>query len=230
MQRFSLGLTGVLLAGSAIAADSGIIQSPAYKECIALASSNPAQALVKADGWLTVDNGIAAHHCRAMALYGLRRYAEAGDALNTLRAEIPQENISLRSFVTKQAVSAWIGANRADTALTILDAQLSEMTQSYGNNALSAKLTAELLLERAKINITYGKVKLATQDLDHAISLTPVNGELLLERAKAFELLGDIPLALADTEAALTLDPNNAAARAELTRLDAKSAPTAAPR
>ena len=91
-----------LLATSLLAqtaqAETGIVQSPAYKQCIGYANSNPAQALAKSDEWLTVDNGIAAHHCRAMALYGLKRYAEAGDALGgprTIRSQLVLSDIQL---------------------------------------------------------------------------------------------------------------------------------------
>jgi tetratricopeptide (TPR) repeat protein len=215
-------LITLLLAHTASATDSSIIKSPAYKECIGLASSNPGQALTKADSWLAVDRSISAHHCRAMALYGLKRYPEAGESLDAVRNLINKEDVELRSFVTKQSVTAWTNAGRMDAALGVLDAQLAEMHQSFGNNAAVAKQTSGLLLERARINLTYGKAKLATQDLDHAISLTPTNADLLIERARAFEMLGDVPLMRADIESALTLSPGNAKARAMLAKIDSK--------
>ncbi len=221
MKHLSIALSTLLLAHTATA-ESSMIQSPAYKECIALSSSSPAQALAKADEWLAIDTGVAAHHCRAMALYGLKRYPEAGDALNAVRMLIAKDDVELRSFVTKQAVTAWIGANRSDAALSVLDSQIADMNQSFGNNAITAKQMAGLLLERARINLTYGKAKLATQDLDHAISLTPTNADLLIERARAFEMLNDTPLMRMDIESALTLSPNNSKARAMLAKIDSK--------
>lgn len=223
MYRLSLCLLmTTLLAAPALAAEGGIIQSPAYKECIALSGTNPTQALAKADEWLAIDNGIAANHCRAMALYGLKRYADAADALTALRTMVPPSNLELRSFVGKQAVEAWISAGRADAALGVLDAQIADMDKATGNNAATAKLTSGLLLERARLNLTYGKAKLAAHDLDRAISLTPLNHNLLLERAAAFEMLGDYPLARADAEAVLTLKPGETKARELLTRIDGK--------
>jgi predicted Zn-dependent protease len=217
-----IGIATVLAIANVAVAQTGIIQSPAYKECIALSNSNPAQALIKADEWLAIDNGVAAHHCRAMALYGLKRYSEAGESLNALRMIIPEENVALRSFVAKQAASAWTNATRADAALSMLDTQIEEMNNARGNNAANAKLTADLLLERARLNITYGKAALAARDLDHAVSLTPLNVNVLIERAQTFELLGDPALARADAESALTLNPENPKARAVLARLDQK--------
>ena len=223
MKRYLPILPALLATHAAFAQGTppaDIIQSPAYKECIALSSTNPQKALAKADEWLTIDNGIAAYHCRAMALYGLKQFSEAGEALNGVRKIIPAENITLRSFVTKQAASAWLNAGRADAAFAILDTQIAEMGLSKGNNALVAKSTSGLLLERARLNSTYGKLALATKDLDQAVSLTPLNVDVLVERAHTFELLGDNALARSDAEAALTLNAENAKARALLARLD----------
>lgn len=219
MKRLLL-LTTCLLAAAPVFAGQGGMQSPAYAECSALATSNPPQALIKAEAWLKIDTGIAAQHCRAMALYGLRRFAEAGDALTAVREMAASNNIPLRSYVARQAARAYMGANRADQALTLLDTQIAEITGFRGDNAMAAKATAELLLERAHLNISYGKLEEATKDLDHAISLTPTNEELLLERASVFEKLGDIPLARNDLASVLTINSNNSAARAKLERLN----------
>ena len=98
MKRYLL-LTTCLLAASASFAQSAITPSPAYQECTALAATNPGQALVKADAWLKIDTSVAAQHCRAMALYGLRRFAEAGDGLAIVREGIAKENVRDRKSV-----------------------------------------------------------------------------------------------------------------------------------
>lgn len=223
LRHYTTALLSMALAMPA-AAQTDIIQSPAYTQCISLASSNPAQALAKADEWLTVDNSVAAYHCRAMALYGLQRFDEAANALQAVRSALPIEKVTLRNFVTKQASTAWKNANRADAALAILTTQLSDLESARGNNVLIARLSSELLIERANLNITYGKLRSATKDLDHAISLTPLNTDALIARATAFDLLGDTDLARADIEAALTLNPDHKAARALLAKLDQKPA------
>ncbi len=228
MKRILMISTAILLASTA-SAEMNFIQSPAYKECTELATSNPTAALAKAEEWLKIDNSIPAQHCRAMALYGLRRYAEAGEALSNVRTAIPNENLSMRTYVTHQAVRAWTSANRADAALATLTAQISDMGSVKGDNATAAKLTAELLLDRARLNTTYGKLTDAVQDLDRAVSLTPLNEEILFERATVFQQLGDLPLSRADTQYVLTLDPNNAKARALLRELDTKTPKPPAP-
>ena len=215
--------TALLLATPAMA-EVNFVQSPAYKECTALAASNPTAALAKAEEWLKIDNSIPALHCRAMALYGLRRYAEAGEALGAVRITIPNENLTMRAYVTRQAIQAFSNANRAEAALGILNAQISDMSSVRGDNVTAAKLTSELLLERARVHVTYGKLADAIRDLDRAVSLTPLNEDVLLERAGVFVQLGDIPLAISDTKSVLTLNAGNVKARALLRDLEAKPA------
>lgn len=226
MNRTLLLLT-CTLATSAAWAQATITQSPAYQECTALASTNPAQALVKAEAWLKIDSSIAAQHCHAMALYGLRRFGEAGDALSIVRDGIGTDNVALRSYIARQAARAWLNATLADKALALLSAQITELGTVRGDNAATAKLTSELLLDRARLNASYGKFDDATKDLDHAISLTPIDEEVLMERAGVFEKLGDLPLARSDAHVVLKLNANNAAAKTLLTRLGAIKPPAA---
>jgi len=220
-----LFLSSCLLSAGAVHAQAAGMQSPAYQECTTLATSNPTQALAKADAWLKIDSGIAAQHCRAMALFGLHRFAEAGDALATMREAIAPEVISLRSYVARQAAQAYLSANSADKALAMLSVQINEIGNVHNDNVNAAKQTSNLLLERSRINISFGKLEDATKDLDHAVSLTPVNEEVLLERAGVFEKLGDAPLARNDVDAVLTINPNNALAKTARKRLSAKTAP-----
>ena len=228
--KHTIAATIALLTATTAVAQTGIAPSPAYEECTGLATSDPAQALIKAEEWLKVEASIPAQHCRAMALFGLHRYTEAGEALNATRDSIEKSNISLRTYVTQQAVQAWINANRADAALATLSTQISDMSAVKSDNATAAKLSSSLMQERARIHLTYGKAREALTDLDHAVSLTPVNVELLLARATAFEQLGDAGLARADAQAVLTIQPTNIKAKTMVGRLDADAAaPSAEP-
>lgn len=188
-------------------------QSPAYKECTALATTNPVAAEQKAIEWLKIDDGIGPHHCRAMALYGQRRFAEAADELATVRSKIALENVAMRSYVARQASKAWLDAGRPDASIATLGDQINSMALIRGRNAEVSQLTADLLHERARLRITYGQLNEALQDLDHAVSLTPTDESVLLERAQAFAQLNDIPLARQDVTSVLKLDPTNSKAR-----------------
>lgn len=188
-------------------------QSPAYKECAALASSNPLAAEQKANEWLKVDDGIGPHHCRAMAFYGQRRFEEAAQELSFVRSRIAASNVVLRSYVTKQTAKAWMDAGRPDAAISSLGEQILDMSAVRGDNANVSQLTSELLHERAKLRITYGQPAEAVKDLDHAVSLTPTNEEVLLARATAFMQLNDSSLALQDVASVLKLNPANSKAQ-----------------
>ena len=222
-------LTISLFAAAPAYAQPAGMQSPAYQECTSLANTNPAQALAKAEAWLRIDNGIAAQHCRAMALYGLHRFSEAADALATVRNALGAGNISLHSYVTRQAVRAYINGSEADKALALLNAEIGELGNTRGDNATPAHLTADLLLDRARLHETYGKLDESAKDLDHAVSLTPVNQEILLERAGVFEKLGDVPLAKNDLDAVLTINSGNSQARTMRDRLNGTRAGIAIP-
>ncbi len=199
-----------LLASPAFAVP--FVQPPAYKECTTLAAKDPQAALAKADEWLRMDDGFAAHHCRAMALYGLRQFTEAAQALELVRGKILADNIALRTYVARQGAKAWSSAGRTDAAIALLDTQIQEMSVGKFDNATEAKLSAELLLDRARLRRTFGQVTAAVQDLDHAISLSPLNEAVLMERALAFEQLGDLALAKQDAQAVLRLEPTHAEA------------------
>ncbi len=200
----------------------GQLQSPAYLQCAKLANSDPEKALLKADEWLRIDDSISAHHCRAMALYGLQRFVDAADALELVRDKIPPQDIESQTYVTRQASKAWINANRTDAALITLGRQIDAMGRNKHDNVTSAKLSAELLIERATIRRNYGQLSQAVKDLDQAVSLTPLNANALLLRATVFQQLGDFPLSLEDTRAVLKLEPKNPHAKELLKKLGEK--------
>ncbi len=193
-------------------------QSPAYKECAALANSNPIAAEQKANEWLKVDDGVGPHHCRAMAFFGQRRFGEAAQELTFTRSKISPANVALRSYVAKQAAKAWMDTGRPDAAITSLGEQISDMNVVRGDNANVSQLTSELLLERARLRLKYGQAPDAIQDLDHAVSLTPTNEAVLMERATAFAQMNDNALARQDVSSVLKLNPANSKAQ-ELQRL-----------
>lgn len=198
--------------------DGQFTQSPAYKECAALANSNPIAAEQKANEWLKIDDGVGPHHCRAMAFYGQRRFGEAAQELTFTRSKIEPGNVALRSYVAKQAARAWMDTGRPDAAITALGEQITDMGLVRGDNANVSQLTSELLLERARLRVKYGQPTEAVQDLDQAVTLTPTDEAVLMERATAFAQLNDLALARQDVASVLKLNPANSKAQ-ELKRL-----------
>jgi len=219
MNRHLIPLLATTLFAVPAMAEPAFVQPPAYKECTDLAMSNPQTALAKAGEWLKIDDGFAAHHCRAMALYGLGQFPQAAEALMVVRDKIIPDNIALRTYVARQGARAWVNAGRTDAALALLTTQISDMSIGKFDNATEAKLSAELLLDRAKLRRKFGQTTEAVQDLDHAISLSPLNEDVLLERALAFEQLRDLSLAKADAQSVLRLNPTQPDAVALMRRL-----------
>ena len=217
MQRFLLTVSAAALFSVSASAE-GIPPSPAYQECSKLAVSDPAKALAKADEWLRIDDSIPAHHCRAMALFGLQRFEQSADALEFIRDRAPANDIAMQSYLTHQAAKSWVSAGKVDMALRTITHQLDVMGRVKNDNATAAQLSAELLVDRAAIRSNYGQLKDAARDLDRAISLTPLNVDALLARASVFQQLGDIGLANADIQSALRLEPTNEKAKALLTK------------
>ncbi len=126
-----------------------------------------------------------------------------------MRDRLDPKDIMLRSYVARQAARAWVLANQADAALANLSAQIDAMNQEGVDNATEARLTAELLLDRAKIRQPFGKYAEAVQDLDHAVSLRPGSDDVLLARAEAFIALNDTALAKEDLQAILRMNPTH---------------------
>lgn len=198
-----------IICVTSLARAESFTASQAYKECSGFATTNPQTALVKAEEWLKIEDSLGAHHCKSMALYGLKRYEESATSLSLVRDRLDPKDIMLRTYVARQASRAWILASRAETALNTLSAQIEVMNQEGVDNATEARLTAELLLDRAKIRQQYGQHAEAVQDLDHAVSLRPSNDDVLLARAEAFIALKDEALAKEDLQVILRVNPTH---------------------
>lgn len=192
-----------------VSAAQPFTSSPAYKQCSAAAAQAPADALKQADEWLKIDDAIGPHHCRAMALYGLKRYDESGSELDTVRLKIDASDIAMRTYVTRQAARAWVEAGKPEIAIKVLSEQVNDMTMQRGDNATQARLATELLLDRSRIRVEYGQLGEAVQDLDQAISLAPGNESVLMQRAKIFAQLGDTALAQQDLQVLLRMNPKH---------------------
>ena len=77
-----------------------------YDDCLGLAGYNPAAALGVATQWVQAKGGAPAEHCAAVALVGLKRYAEAGARLDVL-GRAPGVG-DLRASLLDQAGNAWL--------------------------------------------------------------------------------------------------------------------------
>ena len=195
---------------------TGFVYTDSYRACASMAAHAPDKALLDAELQLKTGENIGARHCRAMALYALKRYPEAVVDLLTVERQIPREDLALQNYVTRQTARALNLSQKPDEALAHLQQHINSLRADGSNSALRSRLAAETLLERALLRESYAQYAQAIQELDHAISLNPTNEELLLTRARVFIALNDKELARQDLMAVLRSNPTHAEARALL--------------
>lgn len=169
-----------------------------YEECLALAHSDPQRAYADATSWQAIGGGFPAEHCVAVALIGLKKYAEAARRLEDLASAMMRAQPAIRAETLAQAAQAWLLADEPGKAKTALDAALAYEPKN-----------PDLLIDRAEALGFAKKYFDAIDDLNRALELAPKRVDALVYRATAYRELGSLDLALDDADRALRLDPNN---------------------
>lgn len=171
-----------------------------YQRCLQLAHSDPQKGFDDAEAWHNIGGGFPAQHCAAIALVGLKKYAEAAAQLESLANAMLQEGPEMRADALEQAGQSWLLANQPNDAKIAFDAAL----------ALKPK-NAELLIDRAEAAALGGKFFDAIDDLNTVLDENPKRVDALIYRASAYRQLGSLDLAHDDVERALILDPDSIA-------------------
>lgn len=187
----------VFLALAAPALAETIDNAHEYRQCMALARSNPEEGWENALAWSSLGGGEAARHCGAVALIGLKKYEEAAGRLEVLAQDSHREP-ELRAQMLAQAGQAWFLAGRSERA--------------KGAQTAALKLTpndVDLLIDRATSFAELGDYASARADLDQALTLAPRRADALTFRAAAWRYADNLPKAEADIAQALGLEPNN---------------------
>jgi tetratricopeptide (TPR) repeat protein len=174
-----------------------------YKFCLDMARSYPEQGSEFAGKWLGLSGGEPAKHCQAVALMGLREYAEAATRLEELAQSSKRDN-TVRAGLLAQAGQSWLLSGDTQRAHA---AQTSAITLSPND--------VRLFLDRATTLAEAKNYWEAIDDLNAAIVLDPKNAEAFAFRASAYRMVEADDLALDDAEAALVLDANNLSALLE---------------
>lgn len=171
-----------------------------YDDCLALAATNPQAALGVANKWQT--GGPPARHCSAVALVGLKRYAEAAAALDEL-GRAPGMG-SLRPSLFDQAGNAWMLGGEIGKAVNSFQAALA----LAGNDA-------DLYADLARAQAMQSAWPEVEADLNAALALSPLRADLFVLRASARRAQNHLADARKDAEAALALSPRNPEALVE---------------
>jgi len=166
----------------------------AYRDCLALARSKPDEGLERAAGLIGLGAGAPARHCQAVALTGLGRYREAGEALERLVNETKEP--ALRVEALGQAGNAWM-----------LAGDLPRAAAAFGQALKLAPDDVEMLIDRAIALAGAANYFEAIDDLNRAIELAPNRAEARVFRASAYRSVDAPDLAREDVDAALALRP-----------------------
>jgi tetratricopeptide (TPR) repeat protein len=169
-----------------------------YDQCLQLAHSDPQRAFNDADAWHNLGGGFPAQHCAAVALVGLKKYAEAAARLESLANAMMQAGPEMRGDALEQAGQAWLLAGKPNEAKIAFDGALSFRPKDQ-----------ELLIDRAEAFALGGKFFDAIDDLNTVLDQSPNRVDALVYRASAYRQLGSLDLASDDIDRALRLDPNS---------------------
>lgn len=239
-------------AGAASPLDNAALPGQTrYERCLYLARKRPQQALGAAQNWQDEGAGAPARHCAAVALVGLKRYAEAGSMLDQLARDPATGAPADRAVLFDQAGNAWLLGWRAEAAEASLTAALNlapgdpdiltdrararamRKDWSGANADLTAVLARDprrpdLLVLRASARRALKRANDARADVDKALALRPNYDEALLERGALRFDAGDKLGARADWQGVIGRAPKGPAAAAARTRIEQLDASTPA--
>lgn len=196
-------------------------QSKQYAACMVLARDHPQDAYDSAGAWLAENGGAPAQHCRAAALIGLDRYAEAADLLIQTANELATTDarVDILADLYGQAAQAWLMAGDGEQALVAENAAVE-----------LAPDDVELRIDRAVVQVAVGQYWEAIDDLNRANELAPERADILVLRASAYRYVESPELALDDIGRAIAIDAGNAEAYLERGILEAETGDPAAAR
>ncbi len=189
----------VLCPAAAMASPQGdAAEARRYRTCLAKAHSTPSAAYEEALAWQSEGGGAPALHCVAMALLGLRAYADGAEKLEALAYSPDISSPELADAALIQAGEAWLQAGRPADAVRVLDRALQHQP---GN--------VPALINRARALRALGKVQAAGKDLDAVLNVQPHNALALRLRAALRLSTRDLAGAQRDIDAALASEPDN---------------------
>ena len=169
-----------------------------YQRCLDMARRTPKAGLALAEDWRNDGGGFPAEHCAAVALFGLKRFAEAATRFEALAGAMMKERAGLRAGALEQAGQSWLLAGDAARAQAAFDGALRFTPND-----------PDLLIDRARADAEAKDFKTAVADLNSALALAPQRPDALIYRASAYRQLDRLDLARADVEAALKAVPDD---------------------
>lgn len=177
----------------------GMAENANYRNCVGWVAADPTRALTDAEGWRDSGGGLAARHCRALALAAMDRFSEAASEAESVANSMPQSDARVNLLV--QAGEFRMASGDPYTARAQFDQALLEMPDN-----------TDALDGRARAVAATGDMQGAIADLNRVIFQRPGDVEALALRAAALRQTGDLAGALADAQSAVNTDPSSAVA------------------
>lgn len=186
------------LSMPAAALNGGDAQSQ-YGACIQLIQVNALSALDAAQYWSGIGGGALAQHCRAGALFSLRRYREAAEIFERLAGDpSPAAGLPARVELLAFSGKAYLLAGQPQKAIAVLTAAI-----------LQAPERGDIRQDRAVSFITQKNYTAALEDLNIVIERNQNAADALVFRATAWRMLEGYAQANADIAKALALNPSH---------------------
>ncbi|MFN8693079.1 MAG: hypothetical protein ACK5XX_01590 [Holosporales bacterium] len=169
-----------------------------YKACLQLIEVNPLSALDAAQYWGGTGGGAAAQHCRAAALFSLRRFRDAAEIYERLASSPnPDASLPARVELLAQGGKAYLLAGQPQKSVILLTTAI-----------LQAPDRVDIRQDRAVAYITLKNYSGVLEDLNSVLAVTPNAVDALIFRATAWRMLQSYAPANADIAKALALDPS----------------------
>ncbi len=178
-----------------------------FGECLALARSQPGQAIDLAAAWRDAEKGsarIEPERCLGLALTGLGRWDEAVAAFTAARDDTPANESDGRARLGALAANAALAKGDAKQALSLLDAAHGEALAA-GN----AQLAGEVAIDRARALVALKSDNEAEAALTEARHAAPGNATGWLLSATLYRRQGKLAEAQAAIEQAGALQPTD---------------------
>ena len=184
--------------------DSHALDELAYQDCLAAVRKNPEDGFDTATTWVANGGGLAAGHCAALALIGLKQYADAADRLEKLLPQAKKQAPQMEVPILDQAANAWMLAELPQRARQLLDIAVKAEPDHI-----------EIRIDRSMAEAAVDDYKAARADLDVALSLDPTRDDAYALRAAARRHLKDNKGAMEDAETALAINARSSGALLE---------------
>ena len=194
-----------------------------FNECMEMARTDPASAVLLASGWARKDGGYLAKACHGQALANDFRFAEAVPLLGEAAK-------GAQAVLDKRAARFWAQAGNAAIAASMPEEGLKAIDAALASPVLTAKEQADSHVDRARALVSLGREADAVTALATARQTDANNGMAWLLSATLSRRMGRFEEALGYIQTAAALLPHDPAIPLEAGNLAAAAGDEAAAR